>query len=94
MTSIIMRETGNNLKHRHLHLLGELRCLIVDVNHSNPYCSCASARDIPFVNGHHHKLIEMVRPLIVQRPCGEDGPVRGNGEVLTQGVIGQLCILL
>lgn len=75
-------------------MLGELRCLIVDISHANSNCSCASPRDLPLVNGHHNKFVEMVRPLVVQRPCREDGPMWGNGEVLTQGVIGQLCILL
>lgn len=75
-------------------MLGELRCLVVDVSHSNPYSSCASARDLPLVNCHHYKLVQVVRPLVVQRPRRENGPMRRNGEVWTHGVIGQLCILL
>ena len=75
-------------------MLGELRCLIVDICHSNAHRSRASARDLPLVNGHHNKLVQMVGSLIVQRPRRENGPMRGNGEVWTQGVIGQLRILL
>lgn len=72
----------------YLHMLGELRCLIIDIGHSNPHCGCASARDLPLVNCHHNKLIKVVWPLEVQRPRRENGAMRRNGEVRTQGVIG------
>ena len=74
-------------------MLGKLRCLIVDVSHSDPYRCCACPRYLPLVNGHDDKLIQMIRSLVVQRTRREDGSMRGNGEVWTQGVIGQLCIL-
>lgn len=78
----------------YLHVLGKLRCFIIDVSHADPYCSGACARDIPFINGHHYELIQMIGPLVVQRARGENGPMRRNGEVWAQGVIRQLCILL
>lgn len=78
----------------YLHVLGELGCLIVDVSHSNPHCGCASARDLSLVYCHHNKLVQVVWPLVVQRPGRENGPMRGNGEVWTQGVVGQFSIFL
>lgn len=75
------------------HVLGELGCLIIDVGHSNAHRGGAGARDFTLVHCHHHKLIEVVGPLEVQRPGGENGTMRGDGEVGTQRVIGQLCIL-
>lgn len=75
-------------------MLGKLRRLVIDVSHADSDGGGASARDVPLVNSHHHKLIQVVGPLIVQRASGEDCPMGGDGEVWTQGVIGQLCVLL
>lgn len=75
-------------------MLGELRRLIVDIGHPNPYCCSPGPRDLPLVDGHHDKLIQVVGSLIVQWPRREDGSMWGDGEVLAEGVIGQLCILL
>lgn len=75
------------------HVLGELRCFIVDVGHSNPHGGRAGARHLPLVDCHHNKFVEVVGPLKVQRTRRENRTVRGNGEVGAQRVIGQLCIL-
>lgn len=78
----------------HLHLLGKLRRLVVDVDHSYPYRGRSCTWHLPLVNSHDNKLVQMIGSLEVQRTRGEDGAVRGDGEIWTQGVIGQLCILL
>ena len=74
-------------------MLGELWRLVVDVGHAYPHRGGAGAGDLPFVHGHDHKLIEVVGPFIVQSARRENGPMRRDGEVWTQRVIGQLGIL-
>lgn len=82
-------ETG-----RYSHVLGELWRLVVDVSHPYPYRGRARARDVALVDGHHDELVQMVGPLVVQRTRRKDGPVWGDGEVWTQGVVRQLRVLL
>lgn len=74
-------------------MLGKVRCFIVDVSHSDPHCGGASPGGFPFVNCHHNKLIQVVQPLIVQRPSGKNSPMRWDGEVWTECVIRQISVL-
>lgn len=74
-------------------MLGEVRRLVVNVSHSDPHCGGAGSGDLAFVDCHHNKLVQVVHPLVVQRPSRENGPVRGNDEVRTERVIGQIGVL-
>lgn len=74
-------------------MLGEVRRLVVDVGHSDPHRGGAGSGDLAFVNRHHNKLIQVVHPLVVQRPSWENGPVRGNDEVRAERVIGEIGVL-
>lgn len=74
-------------------MLGKVGGFVVDVSHSDAHCGCAGSGHLPFVNRHHNKFIQVVQPLVVQRPGRENGPVRGNDEVWTERVIGQIGVL-
>lgn len=73
-------------------MLGELWDLIVDIGHADAYSGCTCPGHISLVHSHHHKLIQVVGPLIVQLPCRENGAVGRDAEVWAQSVVGQLSV--
>ena len=75
-------------------MLGELGHLVVDVGHAYAHGGRARPGGVAAVHRHHHKLVQVVGSLEVQRARGEDGAVRGDGEVRAQRVVGQLGVLL
>lgn len=76
----------------HSHGLGEFRSLVVDVGHPHADRRRSRVRLVASVHRHHHKLVQMVGPLEVQPPRGENGPVGGDAEIRAQGVISELGV--
>lgn len=77
---------------RYSQRLGKFRGLVVDVCHPHADRGGARVRLDSAVRHHHHKLVEMVGPFIVQTARREDGPMRWDAEVRAQGVIRELSV--
>lgn len=59
----------------YLHRLGEFRGFVVDVCHPHAHRGGARVRLVPAVHCHDNKFVQMVGPLVVEPPGGENGSV-------------------
>lgn len=87
-----MAERSHQRQQRYSHRLWKFRGFVVDVCHPHTNRGGARVRLVSAVCRHHHKLVEMVGPFVVQATRGKDGPMRWDAEVRAQGVICELGV--
>lgn len=76
----------------YIHSLGEDRSLIIDVGHADADRGSACAGGCALIYSHHHTLIHVIGPFIIQLPTGADHTLSRNGKVRTLDEVGYLRI--
>lgn len=77
---------------RDSHCLGEDGGLIVSVGHADPHGGGACPGGAALVHGHHHKLVDVVGPLVVQVLPGADDALRRDVKVQALDEVGDLRV--